>query len=66
MEEREMKTNTVCKRILLGFLVVALGTLTMGCGSRTWSPTDPRMDEPDPANINIIERWEATIETDVQ
>ncbi|MCK5241811.1 hypothetical protein KAR34_05095 [bacterium] len=61
-----MKRKVISKGFLVGVLIVALGTLSMGCGSRTWSPTDPRINEPDPANINILDRWEATIETDIQ
>lgn len=61
-----MKQKLISKEFLAGVLIVALGMLSTGCGSQTWSPTDPRMAEPDPANINILDRWEATIETDIQ
>jgi len=61
-----MDWKTIGKLWLIGLFIFFLGTFLIGCGSKNWSPTDPRLDTPDPANIEIIERWEITIDTEVQ
>lgn len=45
------------KQWFAGCMVLLLVGLLCGCSSR-WSPTDPRLDQPDPASAVVLERWE--------
>ncbi|MBN1595086.1 hypothetical protein JW933_04080 [candidate division FCPU426 bacterium] len=49
-----------------GILLTILALAMSGCGSSNWSPTDPRLDEPDMSNVQILDTWEASVQTEVQ
>lgn len=60
-----MNWKMIGKLWLTGLGVFVLGSLLMGCSSSRWSPTDPRLDALDPANAEVIESWEITVEAEV-
>lgn len=49
----------------LTLLMILTGFILAGCGSRRWSPTDPRLETPDTANLVIDDTWSINIETEI-
>lgn len=50
---------------IAGVLLFILGGVLSGCSSR-WSPTDPRLNQTDPASVVVLERWEIGVSAAVQ
>lgn len=63
--EEHMHWRFIGKLWLTGLGIFVLGSLLMGCSGSRWSPTDPRVDSLDPDNVEIIERWEVTVDAGV-
>jgi hypothetical protein len=42
-----------------------LALVLAGCGTSRWSPTDPRLDKPDPAQAVVVDSWSIQVGTTV-
>ncbi len=57
--------NWLSKLWFITLSVSILISLLMGCSASRWSPTDPRLETADPADAEVIERWEITVAAEV-
>lgn len=50
---------------IAGCMFFLLGSLVSGCSSR-WSPTDPRLDDPNSSKAVVLERWEIGVNASLE
>lgn len=60
-----MHWRFIGKLWLTGLGIFVLGSMLMGCSASRWHPTDPRTITTDPADAQVIERWEITVDAEV-
>ena len=51
---------------IIGMAIILTGAFLLGCSEQRWHPTDPRLDTPNLADVQVVERWEIGVNVDVQ
>jgi len=62
----DMDWKPIRKLKIIGLVIILAGSFFVGCSEQRWHPTDPRLDTPDPADVQVVERWEIGVGVEVQ